>query len=121
MKTRNLLICAACPVRFCHYSHPRLLSYSNAGCLTRQGLRGPLVTRNTDFVLSYLRQVVVGLEAYHISGLGPKRAQILHRELGIRTIEDLRQAVVAQRVREIKGFGAKTEEAITRQTKPVAK
>src|SRR5947208_3573533 len=60
-------------------------------------------------------QVPPGLrELLNISGLGPKRAQILHRELGIRTIEDLRQAVVAQRVREIKGFGAKTEEAILR-------
>ena len=60
-------------------------------------------------------QVPPGLrDLLNIPGLGPKRAQILHRELGIRTVEDLRQAVLARRIREIKGFGEKTEEAILR-------
>ena len=60
-------------------------------------------------------QVPPGLrDLLNIPGLGPKRAQILHRELGIRTVEDLRQAVLAQQIREIKGFGEKTEEAILR-------
>ena len=60
-------------------------------------------------------QVPPGLrDLLNIPGLGPKRAQILHRELGIRTVEDLRQVVLAQRIREIKGFGEKTEEAILR-------
>ena len=60
-------------------------------------------------------QVPPGLrDLLNIPGLGPKRAQILHRELGIRTVEDLRQAVLARRIREIKGFGEKTEEVILR-------
>lgn len=47
-----------------------------------------------------------------VPGVGPKKAATLHRELGIATLAELRTACEQQRVRGIKGFGAKTEEAI---------
>ena len=47
-----------------------------------------------------------------VPGVGPKKAATLHRELGISTLAELRAACEAERVRGIKGFGAKTEEAI---------
>ncbi len=52
------------------------------------------------------------LELMRIPSLGPKKAAILHRELGINTLDDLRAACQAHRLRELKGFGAKTEETI---------
>ncbi|MEX2559189.1 MAG: DNA polymerase/3'-5' exonuclease PolX, partial [Pirellulales bacterium] len=47
-----------------------------------------------------------------VPGLGPKKAAALFKELKIASLEQLRQACQAQRVRGLKGFGAKTEEAI---------
>jgi DNA polymerase (family X) len=47
-----------------------------------------------------------------IGGLGPKRVKTLYRQLDIRSVEDLRQAAAAGRIRELPGFGAKTEQLI---------
>ncbi len=47
-----------------------------------------------------------------IPGMGVKKALMLHRELGINSLEELRKACEEHRVRDLKGFGAKTEAAI---------
>lgn len=47
-----------------------------------------------------------------IPGVGPKKAAALHKELGISSLAELRAACEQQRVRGLKGFGAKTEETI---------
>ncbi len=47
-----------------------------------------------------------------IPGMGPKRAMLAYKELGISTVEELQQAVEAHRLREIKGFGPRSEEQI---------
>jgi DNA polymerase (family 10) len=58
-------------------------------------------------------QVPAGLrELMTIPGLGPKKANVLFKELGIDSPDKLRQAVEEQRVRELKGFGEKTEDNI---------
>jgi DNA polymerase (family X) len=52
------------------------------------------------------------LAIMRVPGLGPKKAAVLHKELQIASLDMLREACVAQKVRELKGFGAKTEETI---------
>jgi DNA polymerase (family X) len=52
------------------------------------------------------------LALMRIPGMGPKKAAMLYKELGISTLDQLRAACEAQEVRKLKGFGAKTEEAI---------
>lgn len=47
-----------------------------------------------------------------IPGVGPKKAAALHKELGIKTLDELKVACQENRVRDIKGFGEKTEAAI---------
>ena len=49
-----------------------------------------------------------------IPGLGPKKAIVLYRDLGIADVEDLRRAVDEGRLADLKGFGEKTEENIRR-------
>jgi DNA polymerase (family X) len=49
-----------------------------------------------------------------VPGLGPKKAMILYRDLGISNVEELRHAVDANQLAELKGFGARTEENIRR-------
>ncbi len=52
------------------------------------------------------------LAMMRIPGVGPKKAAALHKELKINDLDMLREACLAHRVRELKGFGEKTEEAI---------
>ena len=47
-----------------------------------------------------------------VEGVGPKTVGALYEELGVTTLEELREAAEAGRIREVKGFGAKTEENI---------
>jgi DNA polymerase (family 10) len=52
------------------------------------------------------------LTLLRIPGLGPKKAAALFQQLGVATLDQLRAACESQRVRVLKGFGAKTEQAI---------
>ena len=52
------------------------------------------------------------LAVLRVPGLGPKRAAVLHSELGVSNLDELRRACEAKQVRELAGFGAKTEEKI---------
>ena len=47
-----------------------------------------------------------------IPGLGPKRVHRLHEALGIKTLKDLERAAKKHKIRELRGFTAKTEETI---------
>jgi DNA polymerase (family 10) len=47
-----------------------------------------------------------------IGGLGPKRVQILYQKLGINNLNGLKKAVLEKRIRELAGFGEKTERTI---------
>lgn len=52
------------------------------------------------------------LKIMRVPGMGPKKAAALYKELGISSLDQLKAACEAQQVRELKGFGAKTEEKI---------
>ncbi len=52
------------------------------------------------------------LAILRVPGLGPKRAAVLYNELNVTTLDGLREACLSQRVRQLKGFGAKTEASI---------
>src|SRR5919198_5222617 len=47
-----------------------------------------------------------------LPGLGPKTARRIWQELGITTVSDLKEAAEAQRLRDLTGLGAKSEEKI---------
>ncbi len=61
-----------------------------------------LLTEIPETVLAMLR----------IPGLGPKKAAAIYHELGIATLEELKAACEAGQIRQLKGFAAKTEQAI---------
>jgi DNA polymerase (family 10) len=52
------------------------------------------------------------IEVTRMPGLGPKRARMLAEHLGIQSVEDLREAADAGRIKDVPGFGAKAEENI---------
>src|ERR1041385_6612959 len=52
------------------------------------------------------------VELSQVRGLNLRKVEALHRALGISTVEQLKAAAEAGKLRDIKGFGAKTEAAI---------
>lgn len=47
-----------------------------------------------------------------LPGLGAKRARLLHSELGVDSLDALRAAALAQRIRTVRGLGPKLEERV---------
>jgi DNA polymerase (family X) len=52
------------------------------------------------------------IDITHIVGLGPKRAFRLYYDLGITSVEELEKAAREGKVKELSGFGIKTEQSI---------
>ena len=50
----------------------------------------------------------------HLPGFGAKRAKLLYDELGIDSLEKLREAAEAEQIREIRGLGQRVEENLLR-------
>jgi DNA polymerase (family 10) len=52
------------------------------------------------------------VEITRMPGLGPKRARLLHDELGVTSLDDLREAAEQGRLKDVPGFGKKAEENV---------
>ena len=52
------------------------------------------------------------VDVMHVPGLGPKTARRLWEDLGITNLDELRAAAEAQKLRELPGLGAKSEERV---------
>ena len=52
------------------------------------------------------------VDVMHVPGLGPKTARLVWTELGVSSLDDLRVAAETERLRELPGLGAKTEERV---------
>ena len=52
------------------------------------------------------------VELLHIPGLGPERVAILYHELDVQTPQQLLRAIKDGRLRQLRGFGEKTEQNI---------
>lgn len=86
-----------------------------------RGFGQALVTKITELVTtgklgyyeSLLETVPPGLlEMMHIPGLGAKKVRAIYEELGIKTIDELKDACINNRIASIKSFGMKTQDSI---------
>ena len=59
-------------------------------------------------------------ELLEVPSIGPARARLLFDRLGITTIQELREAARAHRLRGLPGFGRKLEERIAREADQAA-
>ncbi len=75
--------------------------------LVTEGTLAPLDEVTNDFPLSLV-------ELMRLDGVGPKKARKLFEELGVRTVDELAEAIDADRVSELEGFGKKSSEKIAR-------
>lgn len=54
------------------------------------------------------------VELMHIQGLGPKKAKLVYDSLGVKSVEELYQAALGHRLRDLPGMGPKSEANILR-------
>lgn len=81
-----------------------------------------LRTGELDFLNRLAEEVPLTLaEMLKIPGLGPKKVGLFWRELGITTIDELRAAAEAGRLRALPGMGAKSEARILRGIEALAR
>ncbi|WP_297216519.1 helix-hairpin-helix domain-containing protein [Thermoplasma sp.] len=52
-----------------------------------------------------------------IEGLGPKRILMLYRSIGVKDLNDLKKAIEDHRIRDLPGFGEKSEEILSQSLK----
>jgi DNA polymerase (family 10) len=70
-------------------------------------------TGSCELLRTLRREVPRGTAALlHVPGLGPKRVQALVEQLGVHAPGELLKAVKSGRVRELPGFGARTEQRL---------
>jgi histidinol phosphatase-like PHP family hydrolase len=50
-----------------------------------------------------------------VEGLGPKRVKALHQKLGVKSVEELKRAAQEDRVKDLDGFGKKTQQRIVEE------
>jgi DNA polymerase (family 10) len=72
-------------------------------------------TGRLEYFEKLKKEIPVGLlEMLNISGLGPKKVSALYKNLNIKTTEELRQACINGKLRNLEGFGEITERNILR-------
>ncbi|HEX6240617.1 MAG TPA: helix-hairpin-helix domain-containing protein, partial [Polyangiales bacterium] len=94
-------------------SHAELQAIQGIGKSTADKIRELIDTGRVDKLerlrAKYPRSLVALLR---IPGLGPKALLRLRAELGVESLDDLRRALSEHKLRELKGFGAKSEEKL---------
>lgn len=70
-------------------------------------------TGRLEYYESLKKDFPVDIDALlSVEGIGPKKAKIFYKELGVRKLEDLEKAAKAGRIRKLPGMGEKTEKRI---------
>src|SRR4051794_18453838 len=88
----------------------RVTSLPGIGKTLEEKIRALMETGDIPSAIKLREKFPPGLvEMTHVPGLGPKRARILFDELGIASIAALKDAAENERLRDLKGFGAKAE------------
>lgn len=92
-----------------------LIALPGIGKGTASRIREFVETGSISELEDMREQVPAGLrDLLKVPGLGPKKAILLNSELGVASLEDLRVAIKARKLRDIKGLGPKTEANLKR-------
>jgi DNA polymerase (family X) len=87
----------------------------NVGGSTASKIKEILETGTFHQLEELREQVPAGVrEMISIPGLGPKKAMLLYKDLHIASVQELADAIHEERLKGMKGLGAKTEENILR-------
>ncbi len=98
-----------------YYEEGRLQEIPGIGAALARKIEQFLETGRIPFLERLQKEVPPTLlELLQLPGLGPSKVRKLWKTLGIRDLSSLEQALKEGRVRQVPGFGAKTEERLLR-------
>ncbi|WP_282637024.1 DNA polymerase/3'-5' exonuclease PolX [Sphingobacterium thalpophilum] len=101
------------PVRIVEASLEELSAYPGIGKSTAEKAKEVAATGTFKELQDLLQQTPAGVvDMLQIKGLGPKKIQIIWKNLGIESVGELLYACNENRLIEEKGFGLKTQEEI---------
>lgn len=93
-----------------------LKQYNGIGSSILNNIKELLETGTLSVLQNYLDRTPQSvLEMLSIKGIGPKKINVLWKEMEISSIQELEQACIENKLITIKGFGVKTQEAILKQ------
>jgi DNA polymerase (family 10) len=91
----------------------RVTELTGVGATLEQKILALLDTGTIPAAEKLRAKIPAGLVAItRLPSLGPKRARLLHSQLGIDSLDALREAVLAGRLRTVKGLGPKFEAGV---------
>ncbi len=91
----------------------RVTELAGIGATLEQKILALLDTGTIPAAEKLRARVPAGLIAIvRLPGLGPKRARLLHKQLGIDSLKSLREAALAGKLRAVKGLGPKFEASV---------
>ncbi len=91
----------------------RVTELASIGATLEQKILALLDTGTIPAAEKLRAKVPAGMIAIvHLPGLGPKRARLLHAQLGIDSLDSLREAALAGKLQTVKGLGAKFEASV---------
>jgi DNA polymerase (family 10) len=101
------------PREITEMSDPELYSMKGIGESSGAKIRELIATGNLKQLEEILAKTPPGiLEMMRIKGLGPKKIATIWKEMGLETIGELEYACNENRLAQMKGFGAKTQESV---------
>ncbi|PJF30225.1 MAG: DNA polymerase/3'-5' exonuclease PolX [Phototrophicales bacterium] len=90
-----------------------LVDLPNIGKTLAEKIDEMLTTGKLAFYEKLTAEIPVGLiDIMNINGVGPKKAMLFYQELGITTVEALKSAAAAGKLRDLPGMGAKSEQKV---------
>jgi DNA polymerase (family 10) len=92
-------------------AHEKLEELPGVGSRIAEKIRELLDTGDLEYLNKLRKEIPQGwVELLRIPEIGPKTVHRLYKELDIETIDDLRKAIDEHRIRELEGFGERSEE-----------
>lgn len=90
-----------------------LIGIPGIGVSTRAKIIEMLTSGKCGYHDELLRELPAGmLDIIKVSGVGPKKAAFLHKELGISSVDALEKAAKEEKIRDLPGFGELSEQKI---------
>ncbi len=95
------------------YKEGRLLELEGVGKSIANSIKEYIETGNISKYEELKKKYPIDFDSFRrIRGMGPKKAYALYKQLGIKTVADLKKALDDEKIRDIEGFGKKSEEEL---------
>ncbi len=96
-----------------YYEEDSIKDIEGVGDAMEKKIKEIIETGSLEYLDELHEELPEGLvEVMKVPGIGPKSAKKLHDELGVNDLDSLKRKAEEQKIRDIKGFGQKTEEKI---------